>query len=55
MAYEPEDGKWNLQFWVRNLTDRTVLTDAEDSQFSGSYRYTFAAPRTFGVKLSVNW
>jgi len=34
-----------------SLTDRTVLTDAEDSQFSGSYRYTFAAPRTFGVKL----
>jgi len=55
VAYEPEDGKWKLQFWVRNLTDRTVLTDAEDSQFSGSYRYTFAAPRTFGVKLSTEW
>ena len=55
LAYEPEDGKWHLQLWVRNLTDRTVLTSAEDSQFAGAYRYTFAAPRTYGVKLSTQW
>lgn len=55
LAYEPEDGKWRLQLWVRNLTDRTVLTSADDSQFAGAYRYNFAAPRTFGVKLSTQW
>jgi len=55
LTYEPEDAKWNLQLWVRNLSNRTVLTDAEDSKFSNSYRYAFAAPRTFGVKLSVDF
>jgi iron complex outermembrane recepter protein len=55
LAYEPADGKWRLQLWVRNLTDRTVLTAAEDSQFAGAYRFNFAAPRTVGVKLSTQW
>jgi iron complex outermembrane receptor protein len=55
LAYEPEDAKWRLQMWVRNLTDRTVLTSADDSQFAGAYRFNFAAPRTVGVKLSTQW
>jgi iron complex outermembrane receptor protein len=40
LTYAEASGKWSLQAYVRNF---------------GAYNFAFAAPRTFGMKLIVNW
>ena len=54
-TYQPNDSKWSVQVYVRNLNDKLAFSQAEESGFSSSYRYGFIAPRTFGVKTSLYW
>lgn len=44
-----------LMAYVRNVTNQRVFTAAEEYTFDDSYRYAFAAPRTFGVKATYFW
>jgi iron complex outermembrane recepter protein len=44
-----------LMAYVRNVTNQRVFTAAEEYAFDDSYRYAFAAPRTFGVKATYYW
>ncbi|SAK96843.1 TonB-dependent receptor [Caballeronia hypogeia] len=44
-----------LMAYVRNVTNQRVFTAAEEYSFDDSYRYAFAAPRTFGVKATYFW
>jgi iron complex outermembrane receptor protein len=53
LTYAEASGKWSLQAYVRNLEDTRVIT-AANANF-GAYNFAFAAPRTFGMKLIVNW
>lgn len=53
LAYSPASAGWKVEAYVRNLENSTVLTDALANQWAGAYRFSYAAPRTFGGKLSV--
>ncbi len=44
-----------LMAYIRNVTNQRVFTAAEEYTFDDSYRYAFAAPRTFGVKATYFW
>ncbi|MEO5932796.1 MAG: TonB-dependent receptor [Duganella sp.] len=54
-SYAPNDRKWRVQFYVRNLADTLAFTQAEESGFANSYRYAFVTPRTWGVKMAYYW
>ncbi|MBC2666709.1 TonB-dependent receptor [Novosphingobium flavum] len=54
-TYTSPDKKWSLQAYVRNLTNQVVVTSANIGSFTGTNLYQFAAPRTFGGRLQVNF
>jgi iron complex outermembrane recepter protein len=54
-TYVPTRKNVELMAYVRNVTNHRVYTAAEEYTFDNSYRYAFAAPRTFGVKATYFW
>lgn len=56
VALQSNDEKWDLAFWVRNLTNETYLTEAYEVLgfgffvAAGNYSY----PRTFGIDITRN-
>lgn len=55
-TYRPDAGSWKVEAFVRNIEDETVLAYAQTASSTyRSYRYLYQAPRTFGVKVSVDW
>jgi len=49
------DQRWNLEFWGRNLTDRTYSQVGFDAPLqTGSFNAFLGAPRTYGVALHVH-
>jgi iron complex outermembrane recepter protein len=54
-TYVPTQKNVELMAYVRNVTNQRTLTAAEEYTFDNSYRYAFAAPRTFGVKATYFW
>jgi len=57
ITYKPDGGKWQLEGYVRNIENTLVLSNAQNPASSTylAYRYQYQAPRTMGVKLTVNW
>jgi iron complex outermembrane receptor protein len=55
VTYEPAEGRWKVSAFVRNLGDKVVFKDAEESQYAGAYGYEFFPPRTYGVRLEFSW
>ncbi len=55
LTYTQGDGDWSIQGYIRNLENTRILTSANGSDFWGTYTFSFADPRTYGVRLSVNW
>ena len=57
VTYKPDNGKWQLQGYVRNIENALVLTNSADASSTTflTYRYQFTAPRTYGARLTVNW
>jgi iron complex outermembrane receptor protein len=51
LTYEGEDGKWQVQAFVRNFTDKVVLANAQRNFVAGLNTYQFQAPRTWGVRF----
>jgi len=57
VTYKPPTERWELQGYVRNLEDSLILTNSADASSTAflTYRYQFAAPRTYGVRWTMNW
>jgi iron complex outermembrane receptor protein len=60
LSYAPETGasdpaQWKLATFVKNLADSTVFCGAQQNRYASSYAYAFYPPRTFGLRLEVNW
>lgn len=55
LVYEPDDGLWRVQLYVRNIFDKTVLANATQNFLVSANTYQLQAPRTFGVRASVNF
>ena len=54
LTYRADKG-WGAELFVRNLENSTVFTAASEQDFFGTYTYQFAAPRTFGARVFMNW
>ncbi|MDE1152561.1 MAG: TonB-dependent receptor [Micavibrio sp.] len=57
LTYKPNDANWRLEGYVRNIENVLVLSNAQNpaSATYKAYRYQYFAPRTMGVKLTLNW
>jgi iron complex outermembrane receptor protein len=53
--FRPHDGRWTLAAYVRNLENNTILTNATEQDFFGTYSYQLAAPRTFGMNMTATF
>ena len=55
LTYTAPDDKWSVQGYVRNIENKTILTAATASGLFGAYTFQFEAPRTYGVRATVNF
>jgi outer membrane receptor protein involved in Fe transport len=56
LGYKPNAGNWDLQAYVRNVTNKAYFVDAEEVYpGAGSRLYSYAAPRTFGLRVSASF
>jgi iron complex outermembrane receptor protein len=55
LGYARDDKSWSVQAYVRNVENTLVLTNADQGGPYAATRYQFGAPRTFGLRLQVNW
>jgi len=55
VSFRPDNSNWSLTGYVKNLENRAVFSDAEESLYAGAYAYEFYPPRTFGVRIQYNW
>lgn len=55
LTYTPDSAVWSVQGFVRNFTDETTITSAAYSGLWNSQTYALADPRTYGLRLSVNF
>jgi iron complex outermembrane receptor protein len=53
VGFGAADGKWSVVIWGRNLTDELYRTSI--IPFFGDEHSVFAAPRTYGVKGTINF
>jgi iron complex outermembrane receptor protein len=49
LSYSPENGKWGLRLWVKNISNKAVVTSAVGPAL------TMQAPRTFGTTFSAKF
>jgi iron complex outermembrane receptor protein len=55
LTWNPAEAKWQVQAYVRNLTDKRILANASEQALLGTYTYQFQDPRTYGLRVSTNW
>jgi iron complex outermembrane recepter protein len=55
LTWNPAEAKYQLQAYVRNLTDKRILASASEQPLFGTYVYQFQDPRTYGLKVSTSW
>jgi iron complex outermembrane receptor protein len=56
VGYRPDNTRFELAFWVRNLTNKAYKTFAFDgSTFQNTTIYFVGDPRTFGGSLTFNF
>jgi len=53
--YFPNKGHWHAQIFIRNLENSRIFTYAAENTYANAYAYSFAAPRTFGGSLAVDY
>lgn len=52
LGFGPEDERWSVEFWGRNITDETYYEVAFDAPLqSGSWNAFLGAPQTYGITL----
>lgn len=55
LTYEPADAQWTIEAFARNLEDERIMTAFQENGLWGTYNYQFTAPRTYGLRIAVNW
>ncbi len=55
VAYQPEQGNWELSGYVTNLTDKRYLNSVGDSNGIGIVYQVLGRPREFGVTLGYHF
>ena len=57
LTYKPNNGAWQLDAFVRNIEDKLILNYAYDPTGATrrAYVYQYAAPRTYGARVTVNF
>jgi iron complex outermembrane recepter protein len=55
LTYAPAGGKWDVQAWVRNVTDEKIFRNFNRFAVVGLNNYEFAPPRTFGATLNIRF
>jgi len=55
LDYTPSSDRWLVQMFVKNVFNKTVLVDASENYTFNEYSYSYQAPRTYGVRLTVNF
>jgi iron complex outermembrane receptor protein len=55
VSYKTAEGKWELQGYVRNLSDARVFSNAGENDRSFAYNYSFVAPRTYGLRFTARF
>ena len=55
LTYASSGGRLEIQAFVRNFTDTTVLASATRDYVSNTNHYEFQAPRTFGARVGVKF
>lgn len=55
ITYAPDDGPFSITAYVRNIEDNSVLTANTNAGYAGAYLVQFAAPRTYGARLSYSF
>lgn len=55
LDFTSETRKWTVGLFARNLTDHRIFTQADELYSLGFYTYSYAPPRTYGARISVNF
>jgi iron complex outermembrane recepter protein len=55
VKFRPHDSRWTVAGYVRNLENNTILSNATEQGFFGTYSYQLAAPRTFGATVTTQF
>lgn len=55
LGYQPDDKRWLIEAYVRNIEDKRVLTAAQEQSLVQAYVYQFADPRTYGARFRMNF
>ncbi len=55
LTYLPPDRHWELQAYIRNFSNETVLANAARNYVSGFNTYEFQPPRTFGARIKYQF
>jgi iron complex outermembrane recepter protein len=60
LLFDSQDSRWQTDVFVRNIENSLVITDESESYsppvtMPGTYNVGFQAPRTFGVRVRVNF
>lgn len=55
LGYQPDDKRWLVEAYVRNIEDEVILTSAQEQSLVQAYVYQFADPRTYGVRFRMNF
>ncbi|WP_343617321.1 TonB-dependent receptor [Novosphingobium sp.] len=55
LRFEPDQGGWQIEAYVRNLTNKIVFANAQRNYNSNYNTYEFQPPRTYGVTGSVKF
>ncbi|TPV61795.1 TonB-dependent receptor [Aestuariibacter sp. GS-14] len=55
LKYSIDGSAFEYSAYVRNIEDQKILTLSEEAGYAGGYLVQFAAPRTFGVKVTYEY
>jgi iron complex outermembrane receptor protein len=55
ITYAPDDGPFSITAYVRNIEDNTILTANSNAGYASAYLVQFAAPRTYGARLTYSF
>lgn len=55
LTFEPGQPGLQISAYVRNLTNKVVLADAEEDEYAYSYLYAFQPPRTWGMQVEYRF
>ncbi|TXS91875.1 TonB-dependent receptor [Parahaliea maris] len=55
LSYAPGSYNWQLQAYVRNVTDEDILANAARNYVAHWNTYQFQPPRTYGVRFTYNF